>query len=191
MGRLYPGPSLESGYLGWVLPSTACSSAARRISAKARSNLLSRFARTVDFRAAERIGRACLLLPGTPEETSQATALIDRAIADAKTGPQAWVYPYFMFAKGLAEYRTDRFDPNPGDHAGRGIRRAEAGPPTGRVDGLHRLGRREEAKKTLETAIGRFDWKDARVNDREAWMYHALRREAEQLIGSIDVKKEK
>lgn len=63
-----------------------------------------RFGGTAGFRAAKQIGRACLLLPGTPEETKQATDLIDPALADAKTRSETWVQPYFMFTKGLAEH---------------------------------------------------------------------------------------
>ena len=55
---------------------------------------------------------------------------------------------------------------------------------------LHRLGRREEARKTLAAAIGRFDWQDAKADNRDAWIYHILRREAEDLIGSRKAAKD-
>jgi tetratricopeptide (TPR) repeat protein len=156
----------------------------------ARRELLARFGGAVEYRVAERIGRACLLLPATPEETRQATALVDRVIADAKTKGRMGFYAYFMFAKGLAEYRMDRLD------GALAIMRGEAsgvlGPAPQLVEAmaLHRLGRREEARKALAAAIGRYDWKDAKADNRDAWIYHILRREAEDLIGSSKAAKD-
>ena len=56
---------------------------------------------------AEPVGRACLLLPGTEDELRRAAALIDRAVA-AKGSTPDWIYRFFLFAKGLAEYRQGR-----------------------------------------------------------------------------------
>ena len=165
-------------------PSTVCSSVAGTTTAAFDTELLVRFGGNVEYRAAERIGRTCLLLPGTPEETKMATALVDRALADLKTDPRPWPYPYFMFAKGLAEYRMDRFDTALAIMRGKASGVLKPGPQLVEAMALHRSGRREEAKTTLSAAISHYNWKDARVDDREAWMYHALRREAEELIAS-------
>ncbi len=145
--------------------------------------LYSRFGKSVIFRDAEMVGRACLLRPGTPEETKQAAALVDRALADPRSKPKEGYYGYFMFAKGLAEYRMDRLD------AALTIMRGDAsgvlkpGPQLVEAMALHRLGRREEASKTLASAIKGSHWNDPGVDDRDAWIYHALRREAEELMG--------
>jgi serine/threonine-protein kinase len=150
---------------------------------RARREILDRFAGAFEFRVAERFGRACLLLPGTPEETRQATELVDRAIADAKTTRRMEFHSYFMFAKGLAEYRLDRFD-----SALAIMQRDAAGvlgpaPQLVAAMALSRLGRREEARKAYALALGRFDWQEAKADNRDAWIYHVLRREAEELIG--------
>jgi serine/threonine-protein kinase len=98
-------------------------------------------------------------------------------------------YSYFMFATGLAEYRMDRLD------SALLIMRGEAsgvlrpGPQLVEAMALHRLGHREEARTTLASAIGRFDWQDAKADNREAWIFHILRREAEDLFGSSKATK--
>src|SRR5262249_41220961 len=46
----------------------------------------------------------------------------------------------------------------------------------------HRRGRNEEARKTLAAAILAFDWRAPRADNRDAWIAHVLRREAEALI---------
>jgi serine/threonine-protein kinase len=156
----------------------------------ARRELLARFGATAEFRAAEGIGRACLLLPATPEETRQATALVDRVIADGKTKRGTGFYSYFMFAKGLAEYRTGRLDGALAIMKGDASGVLKPGPQLVEAIALHRSGRREEARKTLAEAIRGFDWREAKADNREAWIYHILRREAEELIGSRKAAKD-
>ncbi|WP_202802895.1 tetratricopeptide repeat protein, partial [Singulisphaera acidiphila] len=147
----------------------------------ARRDLLDRFGELVDPQPAERTGRACLLLPATPEEAGRAALLIDRAIADARTKPLTWTYPYFLFAKGLAEYRLDRLD------SAIAILQAEASAVMGPCPQLltamaqHRLGHKDKAAKSLASAIESYNWRSPTI-DREAWIYHILRREAEGLV---------
>src|SRR5262249_17418680 len=72
-------------------------------------SLLDRYGATNDPYTAEPIARTCLLLPAAGDELRKATALADRALA-AKASIPEWIYRYFLFAKGLAEYRQGRFD---------------------------------------------------------------------------------
>src|SRR5262249_58277549 len=58
---------------------------------------------------AERIARACLLLPASGDELRTAVALAERAVAVDRS-KYAGAYPYFRFAQGLAEYRQGRLD---------------------------------------------------------------------------------
>ncbi len=58
---------------------------------------------------AERVGRACLLLPPSQDELRHATNLIDRALASERAKP-SWLQPYFRFAKALAEYRAGHLE---------------------------------------------------------------------------------
>ncbi len=139
-------------------------------------------AETLDSsRVAERAGRACLLLPDSGEGTARAAALIDRAIADTATPPPAWARPYFLLAKGLAEYRLGRFE------ASIKLLQGEAAHVMGPCPLLitamarHRLGRTTEARESLEAAVRSHDWVKA-ADNREAWIYWILRREAESTV---------
>ena len=72
-------------------------------------DLLRRFGDTSDPYIAEPIARAVLLAPPSEEELRAALALADRAVA-AEPTKVGWVYSYFLFAKGLAEYRRGNFE---------------------------------------------------------------------------------
>ncbi len=152
--------------------------------------LLTRFGNDPDPRAAERIGRACLLLPvgGTPQADADRTvehavALIDRALADPEKRAPVWTKPYFLFAKGLAELRKG--------HAESAIRILEGeaaavlGPAPQLVVALaeHSLGNNEKARKAFIAARTDFDWESFDPESRETWIYRILRREAEAALG--------
>jgi serine/threonine-protein kinase len=148
---------------------------------RARQDLLRRFGDSRDPYVAERTSRTILLLPGSEDELRTAAALADQAVA-AKTTTPEWIYPYFLFAQGLAEYRQSRFD------SAIAIMNAEAGSVMGPSPRLviamaeYGKGQREEARKTLSEAISSFDWGAAQVVSRDHWIWHVLRREAESLI---------
>jgi serine/threonine-protein kinase len=148
----------------------------------ARQELLKRFATTSDPHAAERTGRACLLLPGANDELQKAAVLIGKALAADQSKLEPWVPPFFRFAEGLLTYRQGRFKESVA------ILKGDAGRVLGPAPGLvlvmnqFHLGQKDEAQKTLEKAIKAFDWQQAKAYSREAWMYHILRREAEGLI---------
>ncbi len=131
---------------------------------------------------AERVGRACLLLPAADEELRQASELIDRAVAADRSTYAPWAYPFFLFAKGLAEYRRSRFD------SAIGILRGPAAHVMGPAPHLvlamaqHRRGDRDQALRTLALAVSDFDWRATSAEVCEKWIYHILRREAERLI---------
>jgi len=144
--------------------------------------LLDRFGAITDPRPAERTGRAALLLPAPSVELRDAVALIDRALASDPAQPHGLVYPYFRFSKGLAEYRLGELD------SAIAIMKGDASGVLGPAPKLvlamaqHRQGRTQEARKTLAAAVLSFDWHADNANNREAWIYHVLRREAETLI---------
>ena len=148
---------------------------------RTRQRLLKRFGDSTDPVITERVGRACLLLPGSDEEMQQAAKLVDRAVA-AKEAVSDWIYPYFLFAKGLAEYRQGR----PAEAIT--ILRGEAAKVLGPAPKLllamsqHRAGRTANARTTLAAAIASYDWSPSKADTRDAWMYHILRQEAEALI---------
>src|SRR5205814_235858 len=148
---------------------------------RARQDLLRRFGASSDPGVAERTSRAVLLLPAAEDELQVAAALAERAVAAKATMPQ-WIYPYFLFAQGLAEYRQGRFD------SAIAIMSAEAGTVMGPAPRLvvamaeYRNGQKEAARATLAAAMIRFDWSAAQVGSRDHWIWRVLRREAEFLI---------
>jgi tetratricopeptide (TPR) repeat protein len=64
--------------------------------------VLQRFGETQDPPTADGTAKACLLLPDTDQETERACRLADRAATLGKD--HAWA-AYFIFCKGLADYR--------------------------------------------------------------------------------------
>ncbi len=148
---------------------------------RARRALLDRFGASTDPSIAEPVSRACLLLPAPEDELRQAAALADRAVA-AKGSVPDWIYRYFLFAKGLAEYRQGRLD------SAISIMKGEASKAMGRAPHLImamaqlRQGQEKQARKTLAAAIVAFDWSAAQADSRDVWISHILRREAETMI---------
>jgi eukaryotic-like serine/threonine-protein kinase len=150
---------------------------------RARKELLQRFGSSADPQAAERVGRACLFLPASEDELRQATNLIDRALASERAKP-GWLLPYFRFAKALAEYRAGRYENARSLLSEDTFKILVPGPRLLLAMVQHRLGQTDAARKTFEMAIAAFDWDPAKATNREAWMYHLLRREAETVLAS-------
>ena len=146
-----------------------------------RQALLAQFGTATDPYVAERTARACLLRPVSGDELRQAVTLAWRAAAADRSKYRA-VYPYFLFTRGLADYRQGRLE------EAIAAMRGEAGRVLGPAPGLvlamalHQSGQAEEARRTLAAAIRARDWSAEKVRDQDGWIYHVLRREAEQLI---------
>jgi serine/threonine-protein kinase len=146
-----------------------------------RRRMLDRFAATTAPYIAEPIGRASLLLPGTADEIRRAAGLIDRAVAARESTPE-WIYRYVLFARGLAEYRQGRLDSAASVMEGEASRVMGPAPRLILAMARHHRGQKEEARKTLASAIVAFDWSRAEADSRDVWICHILRREAEALI---------
>jgi eukaryotic-like serine/threonine-protein kinase len=146
-----------------------------------RRALLDRFGATESQYIAEPVGRACLLLPGTVDELRRAAALIERAEA-AKGSTPEWIYRFVLLAKGLAEYRQGRWA------SAISLMQGEASKVLWPVPHLilamaqHRQGQKTQARNTLALAVSAYDWSAARADNRDVWISHILRREAEALI---------
>ncbi|HXL19146.1 MAG TPA: hypothetical protein VN961_16650, partial [Streptosporangiaceae bacterium] len=147
---------------------------------RARQDLLARFFIISNPYFAERTGRACLLRPATGDELRQAVILTERAAA-SDPSVHSSAYPWFLFARGLAEYREGKFDQAILTMRG----------DASRVDrparlvlamALHQVGQLAEARETLAAAILSYDWKAIQARDHDSWICHLLRREAEGLI---------
>jgi serine/threonine-protein kinase len=146
-----------------------------------RRDLLGRFGGSKTPAVCERTARACLMLPGTPEETRDAAALADRAVAVGRAGHESG-YAYFVFARGLADYRLGRFDDAISRMRGEAARVLGPCPRLVTALALHQKGQKDEALKALTAAIESYDWSPAKADRRDAWIPHILRREAEALI---------
>ena len=138
-------------------PNCAFSSDSKRSIAAPAALCSSASARPTSASIAEPVGRACLLLPGTEDELRKAVALTDRAVA-AKESTPAWIYRYFLFAKGLAEYRQGRLA------SAISLMEGEASKVMGPAPRLivamarHDQGQKKQARKTLAMAVVAFDW---------------------------------
>jgi serine/threonine-protein kinase len=120
-------------------------------------------------------------MPPSEEELRMANALIECALA-AKSTTLDWVYSYYLFAKGLAEYRQGHFE--------RAIstmntRAGEVMGPCPRfliAMAKCRLGDEQGARATLAAEISAIDWSLTEVRGHDEWLWHVFRREAEALI---------
>ncbi len=144
-------------------------------------DMILRFGDSADAAICERIGKSCLVGTATAQELAEASLIIDRAIAGEATQYAEFHY-YAMFAKGLLEYRAGHFESAAAILEGPGGRVLAPAPQL--VDAMiqFRLGKVTTAKAKLAEAVLRMDWSPARATDKEAWICHILRREAEQLI---------
>jgi serine/threonine-protein kinase len=143
--------------------------------------LLDRFENVEDPLVCWRTGRACLLLGDGNRETTRAAGAVDRAL-HAK-GPQAAVYhAHFMVAKGLADYRLGHLDAALSDVGGDAPSVLRPLPQLVAAMAQYRLGHQQAARKLLAESVLTFDWSGQKATTHDAWMNHALRREAEQLI---------
>jgi WD40 repeat protein/serine/threonine protein kinase/tetratricopeptide (TPR) repeat protein len=148
-----------------------------------------RFGATEDPNIAERTGKTGLLLPGATEDRNKLAQLINLAVTKQPDHPDM---PWFLMARGLAEYRAGRW----ADAAGWLEKSLADQPPvyvqaSGRIllaMTQHRRGQTEAARATLAQAQritatqvptldkSGGDWHDWLIND-------LLRREAEALLG--------
>jgi serine/threonine-protein kinase len=148
---------------------------------RARQSLLKRFGGTTDPYVAERISRACLLRPATGDELRQAVALAERA-AGVDRSQYASAYPWFLFSRGLAEYRQGRFTQAAATMRGDASRVLGPAPRVVLAMALHQCGQLAEAREALATAVLAYDWRATQVRDIHGWICHVLRREAEGMI---------
>ncbi|MDB5310160.1 MAG: serine/threonine protein kinase [Gemmataceae bacterium] len=147
----------------------------------ARRALLKAFGATTDPQIAERVGRACLLLPVDGDDVRLAITLADRALA-ADRSKYAPLLPSFQFVKGLASYRQGRFDQAISALRGDASRVPGPAPRLVLAMALHQSGQAAEARKTLAEAVRAYDWSPTKVRDQDGCICHVLRREAERMM---------
>ena len=157
-------------YLAPLLVQTGDLGAYRKLCERA----LSQFAETADPTVAERIAKDCLMLPPPADSLERLAKMADIAVAAGPTNPS---WPYYMFVKGLAEYRQGHFA-----GALEWLRKvaAQEGVParTAQADATlamaeYQLGQTNAAREALAQGIkiaetelakpGRIDWNDALI----------------------------
>ncbi len=140
-----------------------------------RSLLVERFGSETDLHICERTGRACLLAPLSGKELAAAEMFINRALAAEPNEP------YFLFAKGLAEYRRGDADLAIATMDGAAAVVLGPCPRFVKALALFQQGKVAEARKTLVDAVLSHDWR-READNRDLWIIHVLRREAEAVI---------
>src|SRR5262249_8100562 len=113
--------------------------------------------------------------------TGRGAAVADEAVA-AGGSTADWIFRYFLFAKGLAEYRQGRLASAISLMEGEASRVMGPAPRLILAMAQYDQGQKKQARKTLATAIVAFDWNAAQADWRGGWIVHILRREAEALI---------
>jgi eukaryotic-like serine/threonine-protein kinase len=144
------------------------------------ASLLEKFGKRYESRVEEPIARACLLLPSL-DLNQKATALANHAVwLDHRH--YDYYFAYSMFAKGLSDYRLGRFDGAIAimSHSAPMV----MGPCPNLIEAmaLHDKGDQAGAMKKLAQAVTRFDWSRSNADQRDIWIFHILRREAEAKI---------
>src|SRR5262249_48231372 len=89
---------------------------------------------------------------------------------------------YFLFAKGLAQYRQGRLAGAIAALEGEASRVMGPAPRLILAMAQYAQGQKKQARKTLAKAVIAFDWGAAQADTRDVWIAHVLRREAEALI---------
>jgi serine/threonine-protein kinase len=104
------------------------------------------------------------------------------ALADRAASADRSKYPYFLFLRGLAEYRRGEFSRAIATLRGDASRVLGPAPYLVQAMALHQAGRSAEARPMLSLAVRARDWRATQVRDGNDWLIHALRREAERLM---------
>jgi eukaryotic-like serine/threonine-protein kinase len=149
---------------------------------RACARMVERFGDTTDPQRCEVMGRACVMGPASAEVIKQGQALIDRGLATDNAPDGDWLRPYILFAKALAEYRSERFERALEICEGEAASVLGPAPELVAAMAHHQFGNEQAARKALAEANTEFDGSGDSVRDRENWLYHVLRREALALI---------
>lgn len=122
-------------------------------------------------------------MAGTKEELEDAAALTNRAVAAGRERHE-FACPYFLFAMGLADYRLGHYNDAIVVMSGEAAKAEYMGPSQRLITAMaqYQKGQKDQARKTLATAVASYDWRADKANSRDPWIAHILRREADSLI---------
>jgi len=119
-----------------------------------RLRILREYGNESDPVTCERLSKDCLFVPPEDGQLEVLVKMTDRAVA---AGPSHRSYPYFAFAKGLAEYRRSRYS-EAVDWLQKALLQTNDSHRTVMTFATlamaqQRLGQNDEAKKTLEQGV--------------------------------------
>ncbi|MFT3882405.1 MAG: hypothetical protein QM703_22485 [Gemmatales bacterium] len=143
--------------------------------------LLNKFSETKDPQIADRTARACMLMPFSGEALRQCISLIERAVPLDRLKNNA-NYPYFVFLHGLGAYRQGNYETAISRMKGDASRVLGPAPRLVLAMSQYKTGLVTESRKTLAAAVLAHDWTATKAVEQEGWIYHVLRREAENMI---------
>jgi serine/threonine-protein kinase len=146
----------------------------------ARSDLFAQFGTVTDRAVAERVGRACLLLPASEDELRSAVAIANAPWPE-DAQDRGWL-PVFSVHRRSARYRQGRFEDAITLMNGEAASVMGPSPRLVLAMAQYQKDQKEQARKTLKAAVSSYDWSPARADNHESWIAHILRREAESLI---------
>jgi serine/threonine-protein kinase len=148
---------------------------------RARRELLAQFSTVSDRGVAERVGRACLLLPAPEDELRPAVAVAERALAAGRAGHEGG-YPYFRFTEGLARYRQGRLEDAIWLMNGEAASVMGPSPRLVLATAQYQKEQKDQALETLTAAVQSYGWSTVKADNHESWIAHILRREAESFM---------
>jgi serine/threonine-protein kinase len=122
-----------------------------------------------------------LLLAATEDELRQVISLCERALSIERRENQE-NYAVLQFVQGLAAYREGKFDRAISILRGDASRVLGPAPRIVLAMAQHQISQIADARKTFAAAILAHDWSAIQVRDRNDWLFHTLRREAERVI---------
>src|SRR5262249_22499091 len=107
-------------------------------------------------------------------------AVAEQAVV--KNAGEQGAHPYFVFVRGLAEYRQGQFDRAVAAMRGDAVSVLGPCPRLVLAMALHQQGHAHEARTTLASAVLAQEWTEKQVRDIHGCIAHVLRREAEAMI---------
>lgn len=153
----------------------------RRVYELQRDDLLSRFGGSTDAYEAERVARACLLLPCSLEDL-RAIELLAQHATELDRQAAGGTYPHFQFVKGLLLYRQGK------NREAEEILVGDAAmvlkPVPSFIRAMIAVERQEldEGRELFDEAVASYDWSQSNARNQDAWIRHIFRREAEAFI---------
>ncbi|XZE45582.1 protein kinase domain-containing protein [Pirellulaceae bacterium SH467] len=146
-----------------------------------RQALLKRFSQSTNAYEAERIARACLLLPCSSTDLSAIESLANHA---TKLNRQSagGTYPHFQFVKALLLFRQAEHAQAEAILAGDAVQVLGPVPKLIRSMIAAKQKASERSRNLFDEAVAEYDWSVEKARDQDAWICHVFKHQTESLI---------